>query len=136
MLIAKRAITWILGKLKLLQSDIDLLKIGHIWSISMLCNYFHIFTHGYSTLVALLTSLTQSKIKFILTEDCEHAFKNVNFAWTHAPILTLPELRESFEVISDASLIEARAIMLQGGRPIAFEDNLSLPERNYINKVK
>ena len=40
---------------------------------------------------------------------------------THVPILTLPNLGQPFEVVSDASLIGTRAVMVQRGRPIAFE---------------
>ena len=77
--------------------------------------------------------LTQSKVKFIWTNNCEHAFEDVKYALTHEPVLTLPKLGESFEVVSDVSLLGAGVILLQGGKPIAFDSKKFSPhERNYI----
>jgi hypothetical protein len=46
--------------------------------------------------------------------------------------LTLPKSGEPFEVINDASLIGARAIMFQEGRPLAFESRKFFhARRNY-----
>jgi hypothetical protein len=57
---------------------------------------------------------------------------NVNFFSTYAPNLTLSKLGEPFEIVSDTSLIGARVVMRQGGRPNAFESRkCSLVERNY-----
>ena len=83
------------------------LEVGHLRSFLGLCNYIRRFIHGYSTLFVPLTSLTRNKAKFNWTDDCEHAFEDVKYALTHAPIQTLPKLGESFEVVSDASLLRA-----------------------------
>ena len=102
------------------------LEIGQLRSFLGLCNYFYRFIHGYSTLVAPLTSLTRSKVKFNWTDNCERAFEDVKYALTHTLVLTLPKTGEPFEVVSDASL-------LQRGKPIAFESKKFSPaKRNYI----
>jgi hypothetical protein len=132
MLLARRASRWILKKLRLVTKLHRPLEVGQLRSFLGLCNYFRRFIHGYSTLVAPLTSLTRSKVKYIWTDECECAFENVKYALTHAPVLTLPKLGEPFEVVSDASLLEAGAVLLQGGKPIAFESKKFSPvERNY-----
>lgn len=84
MLLAKRALRWIVGKLKLLQSGIDNYKIGQIQSFLELWSYFRKFLYGYFTLVAPLTFLTQSKTKFILIKDCEpwHVDSSLNTLMT------------------------------------------------------
>jgi hypothetical protein len=108
------------------------LEVGQLRSFLGLCNYFRRFIHGYSTLVAPLTSLTRNKVKYIWTDKCERAFENVKYVLTHAPILTLPKLGKPFEVVIDASLLEVRAVLLQGGKPITFESKKFSPaERNY-----
>ena len=81
------------------------LEVGQLRSFLGLCNYFRRFIHGYSTLVAPLTFLTRSTIKYIWTNECEPALENVRCALTHAPVLTLSKLGEPFEVVSDASLL-------------------------------
>ena len=46
--------------------------------------------------------------------------------------MTLPKLGELFEVVSDASLLIAGAVLLQGGKPIAFDSKKFSPaEKNY-----
>ena len=105
------------------------LEVGRLRSFLGLCNYFRIFIHGYSTLVAPLDSLTQIKLKFFWTDDCEHAFENVKYALTHALVLTLPKLREPFEVSSDVSyLLEISLLLL-----IVYTILLPRPYRYCVN---
>jgi hypothetical protein len=109
-----------------------LLEVGQLRSFLGLCNYFRRFIHGYSTLVAPLTSNTRSTVTYIWTDECERAFENVKDALTHAPVLILPKLGEPFEVVTDVSLLESGAVLLQGSKPIAFESKKFSPaEENY-----
>ena len=108
------------------------LEVGQLRSFLGLCNYFRKFIHGYSTLIAPLTFVTWSKVKFNWTDDCKRIFEDVKYALTHALVLTLSKLGEPFEVVSDASLLRAWTILLQGGKPIAFKNKKFSPtERNY-----
>jgi hypothetical protein len=69
--------------------------------------------------------------------DAQKAFEGVKHALTHAPVLVLPDFQAAqkdtpFEVVTDASLTGIGAVLLQGGRPIAFESKKFSPaERNY-----
>jgi hypothetical protein len=106
--------------------------VGQLCSFLGLCNYFRRFIQGYSTLVAPLTNLTQHDSKYNRTVEYHEAFDKVKYALTHAPVLALPTFDESFEVIRNASIVGIGAILLQKGRPIAFESRkLSPVENNY-----
>jgi len=106
--------------------------VSQLRSFLGLCNYFRRFIQGYSTLVAPLTHLTRQDVKFTWTDQCEESFEGVKYALTHAPVLILPTFGERFEVICDASLVGIGAVLLQNGKPIAFESRKLTPaERNY-----
>ena len=71
-------------------------------------------------------------MKYIWTKQCQESFDGVKYALTHAHVLSLPIFGERFEVICDASLLGIRAVLLQNGRPIAFESRKLTPaEKNY-----
>jgi hypothetical protein len=106
--------------------------VGQLCSFLGLYNYFRRFIQGYSTLVAPLTNLTRHDSKYNWTVECQEAFYKVKYALTHAPVLALPTFGEPFEVIFDASIVGIGAILLQKGRPIAFENQKFSPaEKNY-----
>jgi hypothetical protein len=71
-------------------------------------------------------------MRFIWTSECQEAFEKVKHALTNAPVLAPPELGKPFEVVSDASGVGLGAVVLQDGRPVAFESRkLSPAEQNY-----
>jgi hypothetical protein len=97
-----------------------------------LANYFRRFLQGYSTLVVPLTYLTRKNKPWEWTDECQDAFEKVKYALTNAPVLAPPELEKPFEVVLDASGVGLGAVLLQDGRPVAFESRkLSPPEQNY-----
>lgn len=60
------------------------------------------------------------------------AFQATKKALTSSPVLVMPDFNKSFEVICDASVTGITAVLLQQGRPVAFESTkLSSAERNY-----
>jgi hypothetical protein len=77
-----------------------------------LYNYFRQFIQGYSTLVAPLTYLRRKNIKYNRISQCEESFEGVKYAFTHAPILILPNFGKRFGVICNASLEGIGAILL------------------------
>ena len=59
-----------------------------IQSFLRLSNYYRRFVEGFSTIAALLTSLTKKKAKFEWSEICEKIFQDLKDRLTSAPILT------------------------------------------------
>ena len=108
---------------------------SQIRSFLGLANYFRKFMQGYSKMIEPLTALLRKDAPFVWSSDCQAAFEQVQYNLTHAPCLALPDLSlqaAPFEVICDASGFAVGAVLLQNGRPIAFESRKMAPaERNY-----
>ena len=101
--------------------------VGQIRSFLGLANYFRRFLCGYSTMVAPLTALTRKTHPWVWTSECQKAFENVKRTLTNAPVLVLPDFALPFEVICDASIVGVGSILLQEGKPVAFESRKLSP---------
>jgi hypothetical protein len=97
-----------------------------------LAGYFRKFIQGYSVMVSPLTDLTQAKKSWTWDENTMFAFEYLKYQLTRVPVLKLPDMSKPFEVITDASMFGAGAVLLQEGHPVAFESKKFTPaERNY-----
>ena len=110
-----------------------------------LANYFRKFIHNYSIISAPLVNLTKgnvskrkSKVTSIGWDDnCQTAFEDLKKALVEAPVLALPDFTKPFEVttfqvVTDASDYAIGAILVQDGRPIAYESKkLNGAQQNY-----
>jgi hypothetical protein len=98
-----------------------------------LATYFRKFVQGFATLVRPLHHLTKADTAWDWTPACEKAFEGVKYALTHAPVLAMPDFKKPFEVICDASITGVGAVLIQEGRPVAFESRKMIPaEVNYL----
>ena len=97
-----------------------------------LANYFRKFIMGWAVLVSALQALLKKSDSFEWNADCDTAFDGIKHALCNAPVLALPDLNEPFEVICDACGVGLGAVLLQDGRPVAFDGKrLSPAEQNY-----
>ena len=97
-----------------------------------LANYFRKFIKAYAQMTSALTSLFKKDKPWQWTGAQQQAFDAVKEALLNPPVLAFPDFSKPFEVISDASGDGLGAVLVQEGRPIAFESRKYLPaERNY-----
>ena len=97
-----------------------------------LANYFRKFVQGYSKIALPLSRLTQKSRHFEWSSECQTAFEQLKYYLTHAPLLKMPELGKEFEVVTDASDYALGAVLIQDGRPVAYESRKLIPaEINY-----
>lgn len=87
--------------------------------------YYRGFCKNFSTVVAPLTGLLNSKVKFDWSPQCQLAFDNVKGLISSAPVLAAPRLDEPFQLQVDASKLAAGAAFLQAGpdgvdHPVGF----------------
>jgi hypothetical protein len=97
-----------------------------------LTNYFRRFILGYSTIARPLMDLLKDRVPWAWAQVQEEAFRDLKLALTSAPVLQIPDFSRPFEVVADASGSAVGAILMQDGRPVAFESRVMNPaERNY-----
>jgi hypothetical protein len=111
------------------------------------CNYFRKYIKNYALTAGPLTSLTKGNISSRFskqsslgwTPECEQAFQALKDALTQAPVLALPNPSKAFtlKVVTDASDYALGAVLLQDGKPVAFESRkLTEPELKYTTGEK
>ena len=90
------------------------------------------FIEGFSKIAGPLHCLTRKWVKFEWTDKCEGSFQTLNKNLTSAPVLTLPEGNEGFEVYSDASYQGLGCVLMQHKRVVAYASRqLKKHELNY-----
>ena len=86
----------------------------------------------FSKLALPLTQLTQKNVPFDWNEQREAAFQELKTRLVTAPILTLPNGTDGFQVYSDASYKGLGCVLMQNGRVIAYASRQLRPhEKNY-----
>ena len=112
-------------------------NLSELRSFLGLSNYFRRFIHAYSSIARPLHGLTGKDVKWEWTGVCQRAFDMLKEKLTAAPVLAAPDFSKPFEVVADASDLTLGAILLQEGRPIAFESRKLTPaECNYHTTEK
>lgn len=107
-------------------------SIDELRSFLGFANYFRKFIRAYAGITLPLVRLLSSKVKWCWDDECQKAFDAVKHALTTTPVLAIPDPSVRFEVVCDASDYALGAVLLQNGRPIAFESRKLIPaERNY-----
>ena len=97
-----------------------------------LAGYYRRFIKGFSKIVGPLHCLTRKGVKFEWTDKCEGSFQTMKEKLTSAPVLTLPEGNEGFEVYSDASYQGLGCVLMQHKRVVAYASRqLKKHELNY-----
>ena len=93
---------------------------SEIRSFLGLAGYYRKFIEGFSKLALPLTKLTRKGQAFIWDADCEEGFQELKRRLTSAPILILPNPKESFVVYCDASLMGLGGVLMQDRQVVAY----------------
>ena len=73
-----------------------------------------------SELLAPLSAMTSSNIKFEWTKEHEESFSKMKKIMARETLLAFPDFNKTFEIHTDASKLQLVGIISQEGKPIAF----------------
>ncbi len=96
-------------------------SVREVQSFLGFANWFRMYIPGYSQHIAPLTELTKKNVPFRWTSQCQHCFDWLKGCLQQPPVLALPDYQQQFEVRVDASSMCVGAVLMQGGRPLAYE---------------
>ena len=89
-----------------------------------MANYFRRFIKGYAQMTNPLTDLLKKDRPWVWRAEQQSAFENVKTALTSAPVLAIPDWHDAetpYVLITDASYEGIAGVLMQHGRPIAYE---------------
>ncbi|RVW16036.1 hypothetical protein CK203_079078 [Vitis vinifera] len=78
------------------------------------------FIEGFSKIPLPLTKLTQKRVKFEWSDECECSFQELKNILVIVPILTIPLGSRGFVVYSDASHQGLGCVLMQYGKVVAY----------------
>ena len=118
------------------------IQVIHDWqaptNIIELCNFLGItnfycrFVLGFSHITWPLSQVTKGGEKIFWLESQQMAFIELKHHLCSAPVLTLPDLQQQFEIETDASGYAIGAVLTQQGHPLAYHsEKLSETVRKY-----
>ena len=77
------------------------------------CNFYRKFIPNFSNLVAPLTALTCKSVTWTWGTAQQSAFSDLLSLFQTAPVLHLPDVSCPFVIMTDASLIASRGVLMQ-----------------------
>jgi hypothetical protein len=83
-------------------------------------NYYRDMWPKRAHLLAPLSAMTSSQVKWNWTEECQKSFDLKKEVISKETLLTYPQFDKPFEIHTDASKVQLGACISQEGKPIAF----------------
>jgi len=100
-----------------------------------LAGYYRRFIEGFSKLALPLTQLTRKGQAYVWDSKCENSFLELKKRLTSAPVLILPNPKESFVVYCDASKMGLGGVLMQNRQVVADASRqLKVHEKNYLTR--
>jgi len=97
-----------------------------------LTGYYRRFVKNYGIIAKPLTQLLRKK-QFIWTTEATSAFNALKQVMAQTPVLQLPDFNQPFVVETDACSTGIGAVLMQGGRPIAYLSKALGPTHQHLS---
>jgi hypothetical protein len=116
----------------------SLKSVSTLRSFLGLASYYRKFIKNFAKITAPLTNLLKkSAITYEWEEACDEAFEKLKGILVKALVLKLPDFDKEFEIHSNASDFAIGGVLMQEGRPVAFESKkLSETEQRWPTHEK
>jgi hypothetical protein len=113
-------------------------SVSALRSFFGLASYYRKFIKNFAKIAAPLTNLLKkSAVTYEWEEVCDEAFETLKGILVKALVLKLPDFDKDFEIHSDAFDFAIRGVLVQEGRPVAFESKkLSETKRRWPTHEK
>jgi hypothetical protein len=85
-----------------------------------LAGYYQRFIPNFSKITKPITELLKKRNKYVWSEACDEAFKQLKKLLTTSPVLAQPDTTKSFDVYCDASGTGLEGVLMQEGRVISY----------------
>ena len=106
--------------------------VTEVCSFLGLVGYYRRFVKDFSKIARPLTSFMKKSRKFKWNDDYEKAFQILKERLTTAPVLTLPDGDQDYEVYTDASRNGLGCVLMQKRKRVAYASGqLKVHEMNY-----
>ena len=96
-------------------------------SFLRLVSYYRKFVQDFAKIAKPLSDLLKKSVSEIWDEHCYRAFGELKRHLTCAPVLKFLEFKKPFEMHTDASDFAIGGVLMQEGRPVAFESKKGGP---------
>jgi hypothetical protein len=107
-------------------------NVSEVRSFLGMVGYYRCFIKGFSSIARPMIELLKKDNKFVSTLKCAESFQVIKKKLTTAPVLTLPDIHQSFVIFCDATRQGFGCILMQNERVIAYASFLLKPhEQNY-----
>jgi hypothetical protein len=111
-------------------------SVCEIRSFLGMVGYYCRFIKGFSSIAEPLTELLKKENKFVWTPKCEESFQDIKKKLITSPVLTLPDIHQSFVIFCDAARQGLGCVLMQNEKVIAYASRLLKPhEQNYPTHV-
>ena len=121
------------SKIQVIQNWLAPTTLIEFCSFLGLANFYRRFALGFSHITWPLSQVTKggAKEKLFWSESKQKEFIELKHCLCSAPVGTLPDLQQPFEIKTDASDYAIGAILTQQGHPVACQsDTLSEKSRS------
>jgi hypothetical protein len=95
-------------------------SVSEVRSFLGLTGYYRQFILNFTKIAKPITELLKKGNKFIWSDACDEAFKNLKKLLTTSPVLVQPDTSKPFDVYCDAFATGLWGVLMQEGRWISY----------------